>query len=77
MTDQAVVFQMRDKYLARWAMDKEHNDPVAPKAFNWHFGLINATLRNLEKQHVAAEPKQLAALVRFAAARLSPATHRQ
>ena len=66
MTDQFVVLQMRDKYLARWAMDKEHNDPVAPKAFNWHFGLINTTLRNLEKQHVAAEPKHLAALVSFA-----------
>jgi hypothetical protein len=57
---------MRDKYLARWAMDKEHNDPVAPKVFNWHFGLVNATLRNMEKEHAAAEPKHLAALVRFA-----------
>jgi hypothetical protein len=66
VTDQFVVFQMRDKYLARWALDKDHNDPVAPKAFRWHFGLINATLRNLEKEHVAAEPKHLAALVRFA-----------
>jgi len=66
VTDQFVVFQMRDKYLARWEMDKEHNDPVAPKAFKWHFGLINTTLRNLEKEHVAAEPKHLAALVKFA-----------
>ncbi len=66
VTDQFVVLQMRDKYLARWALDKEHNDPVAPKAFNWHFGLINTTLRNLEKQHIAAEPKHLAALVNFA-----------
>jgi hypothetical protein len=66
VTDQFVVYQMRDKYLARWAMDKEHNDPVAPKAFKWHFGLVNTTLRNLEKQHVAAEPKHLAALVSFA-----------
>jgi hypothetical protein len=66
VTDQFVIFQMRDKYLARWALDKEHNDPVAPKAFKWHYGLINATLRNLEKEHVAAEPKHLAALVKFA-----------
>ena len=66
VTDQFVIFQMRDKYLARWALDKEHNDPVAPKAFNWHYGLINTTLRNLEKEHVAAEPKHLAALVKFA-----------
>jgi len=66
VTDQFVIFQMRDKYLARWAMDKEHNDPVAPKVFRWHFGLVNATLRNMEKAHAAAEPKHLAALVRFA-----------
>jgi hypothetical protein len=66
VTDQFVILQMRDKYLARWAMDKEHNDPIAPRAFKWHFGLINATLRNLEKEHVAAEPKHLAALVEFA-----------
>jgi hypothetical protein len=67
VTDQFVVFQMRDKYLARWAMDKEHNDPVAPKVFNWHFGAVNATLRNMEKEHVAAEPRHLAALIAFAA----------
>ncbi len=66
VTDQFVILQMRDKYLARWAMDKEHNDSIAPRAFKWHFGLINATLRNLEKEHVAAEPKHLAALVEFA-----------
>jgi len=66
VTDQIVILQMRDKYLARWALDKEHNDPVAPKAFRWHYGLINATLRNMEKEHAAAEPKHLAALQRFA-----------
>jgi hypothetical protein len=66
VTDQFVIFQMRDKYLARWAMDKAHNDPVAPKVFKWHFGLINTTLRNLEKEHIAAEPKHLVALVKFA-----------
>ena len=66
VTDQFVILQMRDKYLARWGLDKEHNDPVAPKAFRWHYGLINATLRDLEKQHAAAEPKHVAAMLRFA-----------
>jgi hypothetical protein len=66
VTDQFVIFQMRDKYLARWAMNKDTNDPVAPKAFRWHYGLINTTLRNLEKQRAAAEPKHMAALLRFA-----------
>jgi hypothetical protein len=65
VTDEVVILQMRDKYLARWALAKQQNDPVAPKAFRWHFGLINAALRGLEKQHTAAEPQHLAALVRF------------
>jgi hypothetical protein len=66
VTDAFVINQMREKYLARWAMEKATNDPIAPKAFNWHFGLINATLRDQEKQRAAAEPRQVAALVRFA-----------
>jgi hypothetical protein len=66
VTDEFVINQMRDKYLARWEMDKAHNDPIAPKAFRWHFGLINATLRGMEKEHTAAEPRHLAALVAFA-----------
>jgi hypothetical protein len=66
VTDQFVIMTMRDKYLARWAMDKANNDPIAPKVFNWHFGLINATLRHVEKERMAAEPKHLAALVGFA-----------
>src|SRR6202035_4998637 len=32
-----------------------------------HFDRINATLRYLEKEHTDAEPKQLEALLRFAA----------
>jgi len=66
VTDEFVINQMRDKYLARWALDKANNDPVAPKAFQWHFGLINTTLRSLEKERKAAEPKHLTALVQFA-----------
>ena len=65
VTDAFVINQMQGKYLARWALEKS-NDPIAPKAFKWHFGLVNATLRDQEKQRAAAEPKQLAALVRFA-----------
>ncbi len=65
VTDAAVIIAMRDKYLARAAADKD-NDPIAPKAIRWHFGLINATLRSLEKEHTAAEPRHLAALARFA-----------
>ncbi len=43
------------------------NDPVAPQAIREHFDGVNTTLRTLEKEHVDAEPKQLEALLHFAA----------
>jgi hypothetical protein len=66
VTDTFVINWLRDKYLARWEMDKAHNDPIAPTAFRWHFGLVDATLRHTEKARAAAQAKHLVALVRFA-----------
>ena len=66
VTDSAVIQEMRDKYLALAAADPR-NDPVAPAAIRWHFNLIDATLRRVEKERVAAEPRHLAALADFAA----------
>ena len=62
----AVIMRMRDAYLAKAQADPS-NDPVAPKAIRDHFERVNATLRDLEKEHADAEPKQLDALLRFAA----------
>jgi hypothetical protein len=66
ITDAAVIMKMRDAYLAK-ALEDPANDPIAPQAIREHFDGINATLRNLEKEHVDGEPKQLEALLRFAA----------
>jgi hypothetical protein len=66
ITDAAVMMRMRDVYLAK-ALEDPTNDPVAPEAIRDHFERVNTTLRNLEKEHVLAEPKQLEALFRFAA----------
>jgi Protein of unknown function (DUF1592)/Protein of unknown function (DUF1588)/Protein of unknown function (DUF1587)/Protein of unknown function (DUF1595)/Protein of unknown function (DUF1585) len=66
VTDTAVIFKMRDAYLAKAAADPK-NDPVAAEAIRDHFNGINATLRSLEKEHAEAEPKQLEALLQFAA----------
>ena len=66
VTDTAVIFKMRDVYLAKAAEDPT-NDPVAAEAIRDHFDQINATLRSLEKEHAEAEPKQLEALLQFAA----------
>jgi uncharacterized protein DUF1592/uncharacterized protein DUF1588/uncharacterized protein DUF1587/uncharacterized protein DUF1595/uncharacterized protein DUF1585 len=66
ITDEAVILKMRDAYLAK-AVEDPKNDPIAARAIREHFELVNGTLRGLEKEHVAAEPKHLEALVRFAA----------
>jgi hypothetical protein len=66
ITDEAVVLQLRDKYLAKAAAN-ERNDPLAPRAIREHFEGVNATLRNLEKEHREAEQKHLDAILRFAA----------
>ena len=66
ITDAAVITGFRDEYLAKAAADPA-NDPAAPEAIRDHFDGVNATLRSLEKEHRDAEPKQLDALLRFAA----------
>jgi hypothetical protein len=66
ITDQAVIFGLRDAYLDK-AQSDTRNDPISTDAINEHFDGVNATLRALEKEHADAQPKHLDALVRFAA----------
>ena len=66
VTDAEVIFKMRDVYLAKAAADPT-NDPVAAEAIRAHFDQMNATLRSLEKERAEAEPRQLEALLQFAA----------
>ena len=74
-TDTEVIFKLREAYLAKAAADPT-NDPVAAKAIRAHFDGVNATLRSLEKERAEAEPKQLEALLQFAArAYRRPLTH--
>jgi hypothetical protein len=65
ITDSEVILAMRDRYLAKAAADPA-NDPAAPLAIRDHFERVNATLRHLEKERAAAEPKQIQALLQFA-----------
>ena len=75
VTDTEVIFKMRDVYLAKAAADPT-NDPVAAEAIRDHFDQMNATLRSLEKERAEAEPRQLEALLQFAArAYRRPLTH--
>ncbi len=66
ITDTAVIMGLRDAYLAK-AMADPKNDPAAPEAIRDHFDRVNTTLRTLEKMRVDAEPRQLDALLKFAA----------
>ncbi len=66
VTDAEVIFKMRDVYLAKAAEDPT-NDPAAAEAIRDHFNQTNATLRSLEKERAEAEPRQLEALLQFAA----------
>jgi hypothetical protein len=66
ITDEAVVMQLRDAYLAKAAANPA-NDPLAPTAIRDHFSRVNTTLRYLEKERVDSEPKLLDALLQFAA----------
>ena len=75
VTDAAVILKLRDTYLAEAAADPT-NDPVAAEAIRAHFDQMNATLRSLEKERAEAEPRQLEALLEFAArAYRRPLTH--
>lgn len=66
ITDTAIIMGFRDAYLAKAAADPK-NDPIAPEAIRDHFERVNNTLRTLEKERTDAEPKQLEALLNFAA----------
>ena len=66
VTDTVVIYKLRDAYLAKAAADPS-NDPVAPEAIRAHFEQVNTTLRSLEKERAEAEPRQLEALLQFAA----------
>jgi hypothetical protein len=65
VTDTAVIFKMRDAYLAKAAEDPT-NDPIAAEAIRDHFNEVNATLRSLEKERAVVEPNQLEAALQFA-----------
>jgi hypothetical protein len=66
ITDTAVIFGLRDDYVAKALADPD-NDPIAPEAIRHHFQRINDTLRSLERMRLEGEPKQLDVLLGFAA----------
>jgi len=65
ITETVVINQMRDMYVAK-ALANKKNDPGAAEAMRLEFKRIDDTLRHVERQRKASEPKHLAALVTFA-----------
>ena len=66
LDDPAVIFEMRDAYLAKAAADPR-NDPVALDAVRYHFQWINDTLRRIQRMRLDAEPSHVESLLHFAA----------
>ena len=65
VTDSAVIFGLRDAYLAK-AAASPYNDSIAAEAIRVHFQRVNDALRALEKERAAAEPLHVQALLKFA-----------
>jgi hypothetical protein len=76
VTAEPVVLSFKASFLAKAAAD-DMNDPIAMQAIADHFDRVNATLRTIERERLAAEPRHLDALLAFAARayrrQLSPA----
>jgi len=62
VTSEPVVLALKQQYLA-----KAQGYPAATKAIEAHFDGVNATIRDMEKARLEAEPVQLNELLKFAA----------
>ena len=66
VTAEPVLASFKTSFLGKAAADGT-NDPVAMQAIADHFDRVNATLRAIERERLAAEPRHLDALLAFAA----------
>ncbi len=64
VNDPSVIFALREEYVAK---AEASNNPVAVLAIRNHFQRVNDTIRRVERMRADAEPRQLDALLRFAA----------
>ena len=64
--EESVILDFKKAYLAKAAAD-EKNNPVAFEAIADHFDRVNAAIRTVERKRLEAEPRQIDALLAFAA----------
>ena len=66
ITAEAVILDFKKPFLAKAGADA-NNNPIAFEAITDHFDRVNATIRGIERKRLEAEPRQLDALLAFAA----------
>lgn len=66
ITEQSVILDFKKSYLAKAAADPA-NSPIAFEAIADHFDRVNAAIRTVERKRLDAEPRQVDALLAFAA----------
>ncbi len=66
ITAEAVILDFKKPFLAKAGADA-NNNPIAFEAITDHFDRVNATIRGVERKRLEAEPRQLDALLAFAA----------
>ncbi|HET9467482.1 MAG TPA: DUF1592 domain-containing protein, partial [Vicinamibacterales bacterium] len=66
ITEESVILDFKKAYLARASADPK-NSPIAFEAISEHFEGVNTAIRTVERKRLEAEPKQLDALLAFAA----------
>jgi hypothetical protein len=66
ITEESVILDFKKVYLAKAAAD-EKNNPIAFEAIAEHFDRVNAVIRTVERKRLEAEPRQIDALLAFAA----------
>ena len=66
ITEESVILDFKKGYLAKAAAD-DTNNPIAFEAISEHFENVNRAIRTVEQKRLEAEPRQLDALLAFAA----------
>lgn len=66
ITAEPVIFGLKKTFLEKASADATNN-PIAIEAITDHFDRVNGTIRGIEKARLQSEPRQLDALLAFAA----------
>ena len=66
ITEESVILDFKQAYIAKASADPA-NSPIAFEAISEHFDRVNAAIRTVERKRLEAEPRQIDALLAFAA----------